>query len=544
MINILTKSLSHVGWRKKILGYSALYIALVLGIGIFGSFTIYQQNQSITHITQVSQQKVNGVTNARIAVVEMERALANVIATEERTKIRKQAVSAIRSLSLLDEQVQTLAETLEDSSEEVKEISVLIQRMRPIQLQVIKEARKNNDIAAIEKMQSITNDAQRVNELSQQLVEKERNQLISEQDASIQQGYAAITIMLWAVGISLFIGITTSLFAAYLVTRPLNMVENAMTSLANGNLNIALTDEGTDEIGRTVKAMSITISNLHKIISEICSGSELLSEHSAQIGKTAETVNTVSIKLHDGIEAIKGDTQIVHSVTDDVAERLRQATEGADITSAATKKSAQQMLNTVKEFQRFQSDMENTADVTRRLSVAADQVTSITDTIRDISSQTNLLALNAAIEAARAGDQGRGFAVVADEVRQLAKRTEDATAEISTLVEEISGSVSTTVDALETSVSDAKDNINKLTGLADEATVSSERVQDMRTYMTEVEGLMSSQTQAVEGITSSVATLFDVSVDANQETEQLHQFSQNLDEASSNLKSVVDRFTL
>ncbi len=543
MINILTKVLSHVGWRKKILGYSALYIALVLGIGAFGSFTIYQQNQSMVNIIQVSQQKVNGVTNARVAVVEMERALANVIATEERKKIRKQAVAAIRSLSLLDEQIQTLSETLKNS-EEVKEILALIQRMRPIQLQVIKEARKNNDTGAIEKMQSITSDAQKVNDLSQKLVEKERNQLILEQDILIQQGYIAITIMTWLVGIGLLLGIITSLFAAYLVTRPLNMVENAMTSLANGNLNIELTDEGTDEIGRTVKAMSITICNLHEIISEIHSGSELLSKHSSQIGKTAEIVSTVSIKLHDGIEAIKGDTQIVHSVTDDVAERLRQATEGADITSAAAKKSAQQMLNTVKEFQRFQSDMENTADVTRKLSIAADQVTSITDTIRDISSQTNLLALNAAIEAARAGDQGRGFAVVADEVRQLAKRTEDATAEISTLVEEISASVSTTVDALETSVSDAKDNINKLTGLADEATNSSERVQDMRTYMTEVEELMSSQTQAVEGITSSVSTLFDVSVDANQETEQLHQLSQNLDRASSNLNSVVDRFTL
>ncbi|MCF6257910.1 MAG: methyl-accepting chemotaxis protein [Gammaproteobacteria bacterium] len=543
MINILTKALSHVGWRKKILGYSALYIVLVLGIGAFGSFTIYQQNQSMANIIQVSQQKVNGVTNARVAVVEMERALAKVIATEERSKIRKQAVAAIRSLSLLDEQIQTLSETLKDS-EEVKEILVLIQRMRPIQLQVIKEARKNNDAGAVEKMQSITSDAQKVNDLSQQLVEKERNELISEQDALIKQGYIAITIMIWVVGIGLLLGIITSLFAAYLVTRPLSMVEKAMTSLANGNLNIELTDEGTDEIGRTVNAMSITISNLHEIISEIHSGSELLGEHSSQIGKTAEIVSTVSTKLHDGIEAIKGDTQIVHSVTDDVAERLRQATEGADITSTTTKKSAQQMLNTVKEFQRFQSDMENTADVTRRLSVAADQVTSITDTIRDISSQTNLLALNAAIEAARAGDQGRGFAVVADEVRQLAKRTEDATAEISTLVEEISASVSTTVDALETSVSDAKDNINKLTGLADEATVSSERVQDMRTYMTEVEGLMSSQTQAVEGIISSVATLFDVSVDANQETEQLHQLSQNLDKASSNLNSVVDRFTL
>ncbi|MCF6261232.1 MAG: methyl-accepting chemotaxis protein [Gammaproteobacteria bacterium] len=303
MINILTKALSHVGWRKKILGYSALYIVLVLGIGAFGSFTIYQQNQSMANIIQVSQQKVNGVTNARVAVVEMERALAKVIATEERSKIRKQAVAAIRSLSLLDEQIQTLSETLKDS-EEVKEILVLIQRMRPIQLQVIKEARKNNDAGAVEKMQSITSDAQKVNDLSQQLVEKERNELISEQDALIKQGYIAITIMIWVVGIGLLLGIITSLFAAYLVTRPLSMVEKAMTSLANGNLNIELTDEGTDEIGRTVNAMSITISNLHEIISEIHSGSELLGEHSSQIGKTAEIVSTVSTKLHDGIEAI------------------------------------------------------------------------------------------------------------------------------------------------------------------------------------------------------------------------------------------------
>ncbi len=322
------------------------------------------------------------------------------------------------------------------------------------------------------------------------------------------------------------------------------MVERAMSSLADGNLNVEIIDAGTDEIGRTVNAMSVTINNLHDIISEIRAGSTLLSKHSSQIGETAGIVSTVSINLHDSIEAIKEDTQTVYSVTDDVAERLRKTAEGADITLTATEESAHQMLNTVTEFQRFQSDMENTVDVTRKLSVAADQVISFTDTIRDISSQTNLLALNAAIEAARAGEQGRGFAVVADEVRQLAKRTEDATIEISTLVEIISASVNTTVGALETSVSDAKDNINNLTGLADEATASSKRVRSMRSHMTEVERLMLLQTQAVESITSSVAKLLEASVDANQETELLHTFSKNLDKTSSSLNRVVDRFTL
>jgi len=567
----LERLLANISWRKKILGFAGIFVVGMILVGALGGYTIYMQNQEMQKQNQEmltqnkemqmefkdSQTHVEAAANARIAILGMGRAQAEVISAAESADIREAAIKAIAASSLLDESIQNLNATVKNNPS-VTELVSLIDKIKPQKMEVIKEARQNNDDTALGHVKDMLGMMNRVEQLSEDLIAQERDaqnkllekraQMIQERaqivEARIRDGQRTTYLLIAFIVFGILGGLVVSITAAQLMTKPLLMLEKSMNDLAMGDLRIKLSEAGNDEIGRTIAAMSKTVSNLHSAVTGIRVGASNLYGEAEKVSHGSQEIQGVSTRLHDAVTNIKEDADVVLGTIDQAMGQLQQASGKAEETSQTVKATSEKITATVTSFHRFQENMEKTANVTRELAKTAETITTITKTIRDISAQTNLLALNAAIEAARAGEQGRGFAVVADEVRELATRTDGATNEISSLVETITNSVNQAATMLETSVSEARQNIDRLQEVSGDTANTSEQANFMLDTMNEVVNVIGEQEEAVKHINSAVHGLFELSEETSRQTEVLRNLSHALNSASGDLNQVVDKFKL
>jgi len=517
-------------------------IPLVAGVLLVSSasYTIYHQNKISVEITNSSIERQNHILETRLSILGFENNLHGVIAATNRLDIRTKAISAIKAAAVMDEAIQRLQENSTEPA--LIDLQSLLKKIRPMQMQVLKFAKKNKDPEAFTVLQELEPELREVDHLANLISEKEINGLRNAGRINFEKGNLTIKIM---VTILIFTTIVAASISTWLIKQllgPLGNIRTAMKAFAEGSLKIDLDYGGKDELGSTISSLSTAIESTGNIVNELRSKTGDLHINSERVASDALDSSIQLDSLTADITAIDLTSHDLSILSEKVGKLALASNKVSAESVHATEEASQRITKIGSEFLKLKEEIQSTILKTRRMEESAVAITNITNNIGGIADQTNLLALNAAIEAARAGEQGRGFAVVADEVRTLAQRSSNAVSEITTIAASMSSIVDDSVKSLDHFQSALVVNIEEL----DQSTTFLHSAVDVASGVTEqmdtVLSLIEKQKDAIDDIARVTENLNGIAASTQQTVLNRKSIANHLENDAKELRLLVSHF--
>ncbi|NRA24210.1 MAG: methyl-accepting chemotaxis protein, partial [Oleispira sp.] len=308
----------------------------------------------------------------------------------------------------------------------------------------------------------------------------------------------------------IFIGLWVALGVARPIIRAAGMLEDIASGEAD--LTQKMSIDTQDEVGQLASSFNRFAGQLQSLITAIASNCQ-------DVNAIAQNLTASSHSTQSNTEEQQQSVDMIATAMNEMGATVHEIARNANETATAAKQSAtetsssQSIVNSsIEGINSLFEKMQTASEVIQTLAQDVGEIGSVLDVIRGISEQTNLLALNAAIEAARAGEQGRGFAVVADEVRTLAKRTQESTEEINTMIHKLQSGAKDAVTAMDEGIETARTSVES----ADKAG------------------------ESLNNITAAIGTITDLSIQVATATEEQSSVVEELNSHILNIKDMSD----
>ena len=312
-----------------------------------------------------------------------------------------------------------------------------------------------------------------------------------------------------------------------------------MDLAASGDLTVAIPNA---RVGSLLGNLSRMLTAIRQMVGEISTKSGIVRETAEGISTSSGQVAEASHRQADSTSSMAAAIEELTVSINHISELARDTEQYSSSAAQLAQGGEARVAEAAREMALISEQTSAAAGMIRSLESRANEISKITEVIKEIAAQTNLLALNAAIEAARAGEQGRGFAVVADEVRKLAERTSAATEEISEMTGAIQGDTGSAVATMDRALPQVERGVElahqaeqSLREIREGANTTLERIRDVALATQEQSAASTAIAQQVESIAQMVE-------ETSASTEATAASANELDLIAKELGGLVSRF--